>query len=38
MKLQPLLRLAATLGIVLVAVFLAHALWKDYMYSPWSRD
>ncbi|MEO8780202.1 MAG: HlyD family secretion protein [Rhodanobacter sp.] len=38
MKLQPLLRLAATLGLLLVAVFLAHAFWKDYMYSPWTRD
>jgi multidrug resistance efflux pump len=38
MKLQPLLRVTATLGILLVAVVLAHALWRDYMYSPWTRD
>ncbi|MGC1550039.1 MAG: HlyD family secretion protein [Rhodanobacter sp.] len=38
MKPQSLLRLAATLGLLLVAIFLAHALWADYMYSPWTRD
>jgi multidrug resistance efflux pump len=38
MKLQPLLRVTATLGILLVAVVLAHVLWRDYMYSPWTRD
>lgn len=38
MKLQPLLRVIATLGILFVAVVLAHVLWRDYMYSPWTRD
>ncbi len=38
MKLQPLLRVAATLGILIIAVVLAHVLWRDYMYSPWTRD
>ena len=31
-------RVALTIVIVLIAVFLARALWKHYMYSPWTRD
>lgn len=38
MKHPSILRLATTLGLLLVGIFLAHALWKDYMYSPWTRD
>jgi multidrug resistance efflux pump len=30
--------LAATVGILLIAVLLTHSLWRDYMYSPWTRD
>ncbi|RCS29535.1 HlyD family secretion protein [Rhodanobacter denitrificans] len=33
-----LLRLAVTSIIVIVAVLLGHALWKHYLYSPWTRD
>jgi multidrug resistance efflux pump len=38
MKAQSVIRLIVTLGIVLVAIVLAHALWRDYMYAPWTRD
>lgn len=38
MKLQSILRFALTALIVLIAAFVAHALWKRYMYSPWTRD
>jgi multidrug resistance efflux pump len=33
-----LLRVTITLGALLVAIVLAHALWRDYMYAPWTRD
>ncbi len=33
-----LLRLAVTSIIVIVAALLGHALWKNYLYSPWTRD
>ena len=35
---QSLLRIIVTLGVLLLAIVLAHALWRDYMYSPWTRD
>lgn len=35
---QSLLRIVATLGVLLLAIVLAHALWSDYMYAPWTRD
>ena len=38
MKAQSIIRLVVTLGILIVAIALAHALWRDYMYSPWTRD
>lgn len=38
MKLQSILRFALSALIVLIAAFVAHALWKRYMYSPWTRD
>ncbi len=38
LKIQSFLRLAVTLAIVAVAVLGAHALWKAYMYTPWTRD
>ncbi|WP_368759222.1 efflux RND transporter periplasmic adaptor subunit [Pseudomonas aeruginosa] len=38
MKVQSVMRLIFTLGILLVAVVLGHLLWTDYMYSPWTRD
>jgi len=38
MKFPSILRFALTVLIVLVAAFVAHALWKRYMYSPWTRD
>ncbi|WP_130619066.1 HlyD family secretion protein [Dyella amyloliquefaciens] len=40
MKIQPqaLLRFAITAAVVIVALLLGHALWRHYMYSPWTRD
>jgi len=38
MKIQSVLRFALTAVLVLVAALVAHALWKRYMYSPWTRD
>ncbi|HEY0334825.1 MAG TPA: HlyD family secretion protein [Stenotrophomonas sp.] len=33
-----LLRFGLTAAVVLVAALVATALWKHYMYSPWTRD
>ncbi|HET6555426.1 MAG TPA: HlyD family secretion protein [Dyella sp.] len=40
MKIEPqaLLRFAITAVVVIVALLLGHALWRHYMYSPWTRD
>ena len=39
MKTTPaLIRFALTAAIVLIAALLAHALWRHYMLSPWTRD
>jgi multidrug resistance efflux pump len=38
MKAQSLLRLIVTVGLLIVAIVLARALWVDYMESPWTRD
>jgi multidrug resistance efflux pump len=38
MKIAPLLRLSLTALIVLLAAVLGHALWKHYLYAPWTRD
>ncbi|HTV86903.1 MAG TPA: HlyD family secretion protein [Dyella sp.] len=38
MKTALYIRVALTIIIVLIAVLLARALWKHYMYSPWTRD
>jgi multidrug resistance efflux pump len=38
MKLPTLIRFAVTAIVVLVAAFVGHAMWKHYMYSPWTRD
>lgn len=40
MKIQPqaLLRFSITAVVVIVALVLGHALWRHYMYSPWTRD
>ncbi|HEX7338457.1 MAG TPA: HlyD family secretion protein [Rhodanobacteraceae bacterium] len=38
MKLASLIRLSTTLLVVLIAAVLAWALWRHYMYSPWTRD
>ncbi len=35
---QPLLRFLITAFVVVVALLLGHALWRHYMYSPWTRD
>jgi multidrug resistance efflux pump len=38
MKTALYIRVALTIVIVLIAILLARALWKHYMYSPWTRD
>ncbi|MCW0398593.1 p-hydroxybenzoic acid efflux pump subunit AaeA [Xanthomonas sacchari] len=38
MKTPALIRFALTALVVLVAALLAHALWRHYMLSPWTRD
>ena len=38
MKIQSLLRFAITAVVVVMAAFLGHALWRHYIYSPWTRD
>lgn len=38
MKTQSLLRFLMTATVVALAVWLGHALWKHYLYSPWTRD
>ena len=38
MKIPSLLRFAITAVVVVVAALLGHALWRHYMYSPWTRD
>jgi multidrug resistance efflux pump len=38
MKLSTLIRFSITALVVLVAAFVGHAMWKHYMYSPWTRD
>lgn len=38
MKIQSVLRFLITAVVVVVAIFLGHALWKHYLYSPWTRD
>lgn len=38
MKIQSLLRFLITVAVVVIAILLGHALWKHYLYSPWTRD
>jgi multidrug resistance efflux pump len=38
MKTQSLLRFLITAAVVVIALLLGHALWKHYLYSPWTRD
>jgi multidrug resistance efflux pump len=38
MKTASLIRFALTAVVVILAVVIGHALWKHYMYSPWTRD
>ena len=38
MKLASLVRLAITVVVVVLAIVIGHAMWKHYMYSPWTRD
>src|SRR5690349_13976406 len=38
MKTAPLLRFLITAVVVVLAVLLGHALWKHYLYAPWTRD
>lgn len=36
--LKSILRVAATLAILLLAILVGYRLWAHYMYSPWTRD
>lgn len=38
MKTASLIRAGLTLTVVLAAALLGHALWRQYMFSPWTRD
>lgn len=38
MKLASVIRFAVTAVVVVIAAVIGHALWKHYMYSPWTRD
>jgi multidrug resistance efflux pump len=38
MKIASLLRFAITAVVVVLALLLGHALWRHYMYAPWTRD
>ena len=38
MKIQSLLRFIVTAVVVVAALLLGHALWRHYMYSPWTPD
>jgi multidrug resistance efflux pump len=38
MKLTTVIRFAVTAAVIVVAALIGHALWKHYMYSPWTRD
>lgn len=38
MKLATVIRFLVTAAVVVVAALVGHALWKHYMYSPWTRD
>ncbi|OOG43416.1 HlyD family secretion protein [Rhodanobacter sp. C05] len=38
MKIQSLLRFLITAVVVVIALLLGHALWKHYLYAPWTRD
>jgi multidrug resistance efflux pump len=38
MNIQSVLRFLITAAVVVAAAFLGHALWRHYMYAPWTRD
>jgi multidrug resistance efflux pump len=38
MNVQSLIRTALTTVVVVAAALIGYALWKHYMYSPWTRD
>jgi multidrug resistance efflux pump len=38
MNLQSSLRFLITAAVVVLALLLGHALWKHYLYAPWTRD
>ena len=38
MKIASLIRFVVTALVVILAAIIGHALWKHYMYSPWTRD
>lgn len=38
MKIQSLSRFLITAVVVVIALLLGHALWKHYLYAPWTRD
>ncbi|WP_242111802.1 biotin/lipoyl-binding protein [Luteimonas aquatica] len=38
MNTRSIARFSLTAVVVLIAALLAHAMWRHYMYSPWTRD
>jgi len=38
MKIQSLLRFLITAVVFIIALLLGHALWRHYLYAPWTRD
>ncbi|WP_445143347.1 HlyD family efflux transporter periplasmic adaptor subunit [Dyella sp. Tek66A03] len=38
MNVTPIIRLMVTLLLLTLASAMAYGLWRDYMYSPWTRD
>ena len=37
-KVQSILRFSITAVMVVIAAFIAMAMWRHYMYSPWTRE
>ncbi|WP_049623358.1 biotin/lipoyl-binding protein [Frateuria defendens] len=38
MNVQSLLRFLITATVVVIAVLIGHAMWRHYLYAPWTRD
>lgn len=37
-KVQSILRFSITAVVVAIAALIAMAMWRHYMYSPWTRE